>query len=349
MKHAFRRLALVGMVISLTLVLPALAASKQVAQPTRTTARFWFDLSVSEVHGSPTFVDEHGRHVGPFALNGTVYIPVYTAASWMGCTVAWDQETETIHLTSGQEPYFFTAGDIWNMTEEDYERRDKERVEGVPVTVSPQISVTLDGEPLVFENVNGEPVYPVVAHEAAYLPVRSIGELCGMEVLFLPAWSCHNGGHSLAEEYIQMPASVYLYDPISQEELAAARELWREGSCLREELVKIVERATASEPLSNDVFWAAVEEMEPILQKLRAVEDPKVPFYHEFYDDISRFYPSYELPMYISFSAEDMTAKGGAADWNEEKKHFEIFVGDSLANFWISLNEFDQLLTAMGA
>lgn len=52
-----------------------------------------------------TPTDANGNAVEPFAIDGTTYLPVRGIASAMGLDVAWDQDTQTVALTSaGQTP-----------------------------------------------------------------------------------------------------------------------------------------------------------------------------------------------------------------------------------------------------
>ncbi len=52
----------------------------------------------------------------------------------------------------------------------------------VTATLSPDISVTLDGTVCTFFDVTGQRVYPVLYNGTNYLPVRAIGELMGKNV-----------------------------------------------------------------------------------------------------------------------------------------------------------------------
>ncbi len=55
-------------------------------------------------------------------------------------------------------------------------------VQTVTVQLSPNITVTLDGEPQTMADVNGNPVYPVLYGGTTYLPVRAVGNMLGLDV-----------------------------------------------------------------------------------------------------------------------------------------------------------------------
>lgn len=46
-------------------------------------------------------LDVNGNIIEPFSLKGTTYLPVRGIASALGLQVGWDQDTQTIRLTSG--------------------------------------------------------------------------------------------------------------------------------------------------------------------------------------------------------------------------------------------------------
>ena len=52
----------------------------------------------------------------------------------------------------------------------------------VTATLSPQMTIVVDGKVQTFYNVQGEEVHPVAYNGTTYLPVRAIGELMDKNV-----------------------------------------------------------------------------------------------------------------------------------------------------------------------
>ena len=134
-------------------------------------------------------LNEAGKKVPILVHQGTTYIPIRTAGEWMGKNVAWDDETRTVRLTGTTEKTFYNRFDEAE-TPAAITTTENDRME-----LDSGIAVTLDGKEQVFKNVKGEEVYPMVLNGTTYLPLRSIGELTGMEVLWSPAGE-NNGNHS---------------------------------------------------------------------------------------------------------------------------------------------------------
>ena len=54
--------------------------------------------------------------------------------------------------------------------------------ENVKVQLSPNITVTYNGEPQTMADVNGNPVYPILNGGTTYLPIRAVGNMLGLDV-----------------------------------------------------------------------------------------------------------------------------------------------------------------------
>lgn len=164
------------------------------------------------------FLDSQGGMREPLLYNGTAYIPLRTAGLWMGAQVDWDQETMTVAFTStGETPVYYSVFDFNDMNVdrlEGVEQYQADMANGVDVELRPDVTVTVDGQVRQFVNALGQPVYPMLFRECVYLPVRSIGELCGKQVLWLPPVPSPYGG--------KYPGNIFLYDAPTAQQLDEA-------------------------------------------------------------------------------------------------------------------------------
>lgn len=169
---------------ALTLSVPALAVESR--------------PEVTDVHAvlwpEPIYVDEEparcwdgaGYERTPINYNGTVYIPLRSAGMWMETLVSWDQNTQTAALTT-------PAGQDFNAQVQPFGKKDTEEMlaqhaldleQGITAQLRPDLTVTLDGQVQHFTNAADETVYPLFFRDCIYLPVRSVGELMGRQVLY---------------------------------------------------------------------------------------------------------------------------------------------------------------------
>ena len=144
------------------------------------------DLWVDSVRAATPAPDGTGYEL--FSYQGTVYIPLRTAGAWMGKEAAWDQGSMTVTLSGTGERQVLPTEEMPPRpgTPEELAAQADRAENGIDIQVRPDITVLVDGQKKSFTNAKGEPVYPAIYNGATYLPVRSIGELLGMEVAFVP-------------------------------------------------------------------------------------------------------------------------------------------------------------------
>lgn len=150
--------------------------------------------------GQPiTCLNVNQQRVPILAYNNSIYIPIRTAGEWMGKKVEWNGETKTVVLSGQQKQVFYN----------EYDEGDKASsipadTKSVSIASRPDITVTVDGQKKAFQNVKGEPVYPIAYNGTTYLPLRSIGELTGMEVLWVaPSAATGNADYT----YLRTPVT----------------------------------------------------------------------------------------------------------------------------------------------
>lgn len=81
--------------LAFSLGAPALAATVRTLEAAYSGIRITLDGAPVET------TDAAGAAVEPFAVDGTVYLPIRAVASALGLTVDWDQEGQTVVLTTG--------------------------------------------------------------------------------------------------------------------------------------------------------------------------------------------------------------------------------------------------------
>lgn len=221
------------------------------------------------------FPNEKGVFMPAISYNGSTYIPVRNAGEWMGKQVGWDAATQTVTLSGSAERVFHGKN----------ERVVGSVFQGVgagpmggnnTAALRADLSVVLDGVKQSFQNEKGEPVYPLLFQDVTYLPLRSIGELTGLEVSYVPA---RDGGS----------ACIYLRTPLTDAQKTAltsyAQQLFEETKAL-EKLEKQLfddklwtEQGTAGKTdtvlTGKDEALKIIPQIKAKLQALRAMPAPE--------------------------------------------------------------------------
>ena len=121
-------------------------------------------------------LDGNGREVLPLQYQSTTYIPVRSAADWLGKNVRWDEASQTIYFEGSRTPVFYTSGGA------DWAYDFNAGIPAGAIVLAPERKLVMDGVQRQFYTENRQEIYPIVYLGTTYLPVRSIGELCGFEV-----------------------------------------------------------------------------------------------------------------------------------------------------------------------
>lgn len=257
----------------LTMALPLGAAASQ-PQAATVRAELWPNfVHVEETRVS--FFNAKGEQCQPIAYNGSIYLPLRAAGEWMGADVDWDQENRAVVLTTaGKEPLYrdmYSPDGQTPMTGEDLERYQQDLEHGIEPLLDPGITVTLDGEALSFHNVKGDPVYPMVFRESVYLPLRSIGELCGKQVLWYP----------YADRSQSFLDRVYLYDPLTPEQAEAGQVHLEQCAQMFQVIQEKLETLAVAEDLTEETFLAELEDLKTLAEQLQDLPFPDVPILDE--------------------------------------------------------------------
>ena len=217
------------------------------------------------------FLNEQGETCDPMLYQGTFYLPLRTAGEWMGAEVRWDQETMTAFLETGGEPVFHDETDPAGrapLTDPADIAAHRDRLEnGVTARLSPDITVVLDGVEQRFVNAGGAPVYPLSLEGSIYLPVRSIGQLCGKQVLW----------HPYPDRSKPILDRVYLYDPLTQAQLAAGQAYLARCDELLAELVAQKDEIKAARDWDEAAYQAKAAAMKATAEELAGLAWPDIP------------------------------------------------------------------------
>lgn len=244
-----------------SLAAPGLCAEQDLAQSVHATLwTGWMKAEGQDV--LCCYIDEYRR--APLVYNGTVYLPLRVAGTWTGTDAVWDQETKTVSLThNGAEPAFFEFGKYDVVTPETEEMREQYRIDmaqGVTAELRRDVTVTVDGQPQVFTNVQGEPVYCLTFRDCVYLPVRGVGKLRGMETMWL---------------YLDKGSSdICLYTPLTQEELAEGAEFIRQARQYADELRAGIDELAGMEELEYEIYFERMNELQHMAAKIVAMDLP---------------------------------------------------------------------------
>lgn len=219
---------------------------------------------------SVVFFNEQGEKCEPMLYQGTFYLPLRTAGEWMGAEVRWDQATMTAFLQTGGEPILRDNTDPTGQTPltdpaDIAEYRD--RLEnGVTARLSPDITVVVDGVEQSFTNVNGSPVYPLAFEGSVYLPVRSIGELCGKEVLW----------HAYPDRSKPILDRVYIYDTLTEEQIVAGQAYLARCGELLVELVAQKDEIKGAQNWTEETYQNKAAEMQATAEELAGLAWPDI-------------------------------------------------------------------------
>lgn len=327
----WQRKGLAALFCASMLALSTIAAA---ASPETVHTELWTDrIYVNGVFVG--FQNEQGRPVDAVYYNGTIYIPIRTAGEWMGCTVSWNQEQQTIELTSGGTPHITASSELPDSTEEELAHYGEQVENGVDLTLRPDIAVKLDGEEQTFQNVNGEPVYPVVLENVTYLPVRNVGELCGLEVAWVPK--------ARADSY----QLVILYTPLTQEQKTNVKQYQSEVKTLYETLnTEVEEYLSRQNSMDKETAMAHLDTMTEYVNHMMSLS-PGVPVLEEEAKALAKIASYLIEPQYSSgaITGDQFRLEQGTqvADLNSR-----VFFEEQLATLSGAIENVDCIIEAIG-
>ena len=130
-------------------------------------------------------VDAQGVPVEPFISGGTTYLPVRGIANALDLTVAWDNQTNTVLLSSGGTPTAPVAPATFSQKTENKN------------AVFRDIAIVLDGQPITPKDASGANIEPFILDGTTYLPVRAVATALNLSV----SWDDQTSTVQLAHQY----------------------------------------------------------------------------------------------------------------------------------------------------
>lgn len=203
------------------------------------------------VEGQPIVcVNANQKRVPILVYRDTTYIPLRTAGEWAGKNVSWDGGTKTASLSGSVAPRFYNGYDTLDMPS------DVPETGTAGAQLLPDMKIVIDGKVQAFKNARGEAVSPLIYHDTAYLPLRNIGEIAGMEVTWV----------SPAQD-IQM---IYLRTPLTDGQKAEVREYLAQQSGLANTLMQ----AATALSRSTDNTQGQIDTVRDTLRRMQEIEPP---------------------------------------------------------------------------
>ncbi len=316
MKYHHRR-SLVGLLLTIAMLAAALPAALADAPQGKTVqTKFWLtendshqSIFVEQVEAS--FLSEQGRQLFPILYQGSVYIPLKTAGEWLGADVSWDKSRDAVTLTTGKTPFYldFRSKGGQAKMEEEFKQYQKDKYEGFEIQTYPSLTITLDGKTVSLANANGEALVPILFRENIYLPVRTVGELCGKNVL----WRQGNG-------IDPVDSQIWIYDSPTAEQW---KEIWAYQDACRDVSLRLDDLLTELSGLTSaerERIGQCLKEMKALSDSLSTISVPQVPFFQGHFLTTARFY-AFELGselntyIYIHENRPDRTWEQ-ERDWN---------------------------------
>lgn len=191
----FLTLAL-ALTLSFALAMPAAAANE-----TKTVVLTYRGVQVAVDGETIVPTDAAGNAVEPFILSGTTYLPLRAVAGALGLTVAWDEASSTVTLTSGGLKK--SGGEDALST-----------IRTVNANIAYRdIKLVVDGVTVVPRDAAGNLVEPFIYYGTTYLPIRAIASALGVEV----GWESDSAtawlGSAPAKTVWVCTSKTFIYDP----------------------------------------------------------------------------------------------------------------------------------------
>lgn len=115
------------------------------------------------------FKDGAEQSVTPIVLEGTTYLPVRAVSNIAGLNVNWNQDTQTVSLTSGGAVTTYNGTPTISVA--------------TPISVNPDASIVIALNDQKQKSYSGgQPVYPFIYNGTTYLPVRAVCNMVSMPV-----------------------------------------------------------------------------------------------------------------------------------------------------------------------
>lgn len=162
------------------------------------TASIWNERIT--VEGNQAYCrNEAGKETFFLSYGGAVYVPLRTAAEWLGKDLTKSGNTFTLSGSKSpvyQEQLPSSETVFGSVSTEEYWTRIKAPV---PITVLSDAKLTVDGTAAALTDSTGKPVSLIDWNGEAYLPARSAAQLLGMDIKYQQYFRTDENGKKSAE------------------------------------------------------------------------------------------------------------------------------------------------------
>lgn len=218
------------------------------------------------------FSNSEGKTAYLFSCNGVTYMPIQTAAAWLGCTVTVDTASKAAMLLSGVEPSIPGVGSTLPSTEEDYQTLDRYFEQGVDVQLLTDFTVTVDGVPWVFSN-GTTTLFPFFVDDTLYVPMRNVGERMGKTVTWIP---------ELQTEPHYQDEFISIDTPATTAQIVEMQNYIKQGMTLYQQANTVGQELLTANTLSNEETAKKLEEIKGLLQQIGQIPTPSYPYLDKY-------------------------------------------------------------------
>ncbi len=126
------------------------------------------------VEGNPAdCLNASGQPLYPLNYNGSIYVPLLTAAQWMGKNVAQSTDGKTFSLSGSKNPVY-----------QETVPTGEESPGAAAITVLSGAQLRLDGSTIDLTSATGNNADIIVCGGEPYLPIRSVANVLGMGLTY---------------------------------------------------------------------------------------------------------------------------------------------------------------------
>ncbi len=154
---------------------PMKIALAQSAQPTGgdlESAQLRSDFSIMLDGKKVYFKSADGSAAYPILYEDSTYLPLRAVGELMGKNVNWDEYNKVINISGKRE------------SDSSVSVNKSIGIQQIFVQERPDFTIRVDNRLKEFYSASGQRIYPILYNGSTYLPLRSIGEIMGRDVLW---------------------------------------------------------------------------------------------------------------------------------------------------------------------
>ena len=182
----------------LTCVMLLSGVSAFAANPTGTASVWDHDIYVEG--NLAECLDASGKPLYPLSYNGSIYVPLRSAAEWLGKDITKSADGNTFSLSGTKEPVYH-----------DRVTSSEKPADTAAITVLSGAQLRLDNNAVPLTDASGKAVNIISSNDEPYLPVRSVANMLGMSLKYVnPTY--------------RSSQVIYIRTPLTDEQLKTCKE-----------------------------------------------------------------------------------------------------------------------------